>query len=127
MLSAAKHSESSAAFAEATKILTATIEKLNAVVEKVFDGNAVFVAVTVAEHRAIRTKRQAPGEEVEVSFKFIEHEMKLMMNCVLGQRKSLQSRRVDIEELPSCVQHHLLVFVCVHLRSYRNLTCIEQC
>jgi acetoin utilization deacetylase AcuC-like enzyme len=66
MLSAGKHSESSPAFVEATKILTATIEKLNAVVEKVFGGNAVFVVVTVGEHHAIRTKRQADGD---VSFK----------------------------------------------------------
>lgn len=63
MLAASKNSESSAAFAEATKILTATIEKLNAVVEKIFDNDAVFVVVTVAEHHAIRTKRQAPGED----------------------------------------------------------------
>lgn len=67
-LSAAKHAETSPAFLEAIKILTAAIEKLNDVTKKVYDNNAVFVVVTVTEHHAIRTKRQTPpaGEVVSV-------------------------------------------------------------
>jgi len=52
-----KHPESSAAAAEAAKLLTSTIEKLNAAVEKVFDGNAVFAVITLGE-RHVRSKRQ---------------------------------------------------------------------
>lgn len=62
-----KHDESSAAVAEATKLLISTIEKLNAAVEKVYDGNAVFVVITVDEH--IRSKRQVtppPAESVRM-------------------------------------------------------------
>lgn len=55
MLSA-KHAESAGASAEATKLLTSTIEKLNAAVSKVYDGNAVFAVITVAEHH-VRSKR----------------------------------------------------------------------
>lgn len=58
-----KHDESSPAYAEAAKLLVATIEKLNASIEKVFDGNAIFSVVTVGEHH-IRSKRQAKQEDV---------------------------------------------------------------
>lgn len=60
MLSA-KHAESSGASAEATKMLISSIEKLNAAVSKVYDGNAVFTVITVPEHH-VRSKRQAPAE-----------------------------------------------------------------
>jgi hypothetical protein len=53
----AKHAESSAASSEAIKLLVATIEKLNAVVQKVYNGEAVFSVVTVSEHH-VRSKRQ---------------------------------------------------------------------
>ena len=53
----------SPAYAEATKMLTSTIEKLNAAVEKVFDSNAVFAVITL-EERHVRSKRQATGETV---------------------------------------------------------------
>lgn len=62
MLSA-KHAESSAASSEAIKLLTASIEKLNAAIQKVYKGNAVFAVITVAEHHT-RSKRQAEGEPV---------------------------------------------------------------
>lgn len=62
MLSA-EHSESSAAIAEATKLLITTVEKLNAAVEKVFNGNAVFAVITVEEHH-VRSKREAKEGEV---------------------------------------------------------------
>jgi renin receptor len=58
-----KHSDSSAAVDEAAKLLTASIEQLKAAVVKSFDGNAVFVVVTL-EERHVRSKRQAtPVEE----------------------------------------------------------------
>lgn len=57
MLSA-KHSESSAASSEATKLLTSTIEKLNAAIAKVYDGKSVFAVIVVPEHH-VRSKRQA--------------------------------------------------------------------
>lgn len=62
-LSAAKHSETSPAFVEATKILSDAIEKLNAVTEKVYNSNGLFVVVTVVEHQRIRSKRQAQPED----------------------------------------------------------------
>jgi hypothetical protein len=65
-LSAAKHSETSPAFVEAIKILTAAIEKLNTAAEKAYKNNDVFVVVTVVEHQKIRSKRQAT-EPVDVS------------------------------------------------------------
>lgn len=58
-----KHSESSAASSEASKLLVATIEKLNAAVKKAFNGNVLFAVVTVDEHH-VRSKREA--KEVEV-------------------------------------------------------------
>lgn len=56
----AEHSESTPAIAEAEKLLIATIEKLNAAVEKAYGGNAVFAVITVDEHQThVRSKRQA--------------------------------------------------------------------
>jgi len=63
-----KRSDSSPALAEATKLLTSTIEKLNAAVEKVFDGNAVFAVITLDERQVAvgeshsRSKRQTTNE-----------------------------------------------------------------
>lgn len=67
-LTAAKHLESSPAFVEATKILTAAIGNLNSVVEKVYGNSAVVAVVTVTEHHQIRAKRQTSPEGGAVSF-----------------------------------------------------------
>lgn len=71
----------SPAYAEATKILAATIEKLNAAVEKVFDGNAVFAVITL-EERHVRSKRQATGETVR--FLLPIPSCKCLLNSVSG-------------------------------------------
>lgn len=81
-LSAAKHTETSPAFLEAIKILSAAIEKLNAVTKKVYDNNAVFVVVTVTEHHAIRTKRQTPPAGEVVSVKFIINSSKIIFGLI---------------------------------------------
>lgn len=65
MLSA-KHSESTAATTEATKILVDSIESLRAAASKANNGNTVVAVITVAEHH--RAKRQAePTDDVSLS------------------------------------------------------------
>lgn len=65
MLSA-KHSESTAATTEATKMLVDSIESLKAAASKANNGNTVVAVITVAEHH--RAKRQAePTDDVSLS------------------------------------------------------------
>lgn len=62
----AKHSESSAASTEATKMLVDSIEALEAAASKANNGNTVVAVITVAEHH--RAKRQAePTEDVSLT------------------------------------------------------------
>lgn len=75
-----KHSDSSAAVDEAAKLLTATIEQLRAAVVKSFDGNAVFVVVTL-EERLVRSKRQVepPVEEVSDEKSLLSPELQIIL------------------------------------------------
>lgn len=57
-------SSKSSSYAEASKLLTSTIEKLNVAVQKLYQNNAVVAVVTVdSHHHHSRSKRQA--EEVK--------------------------------------------------------------
>lgn len=57
-------SSKSSSYAEASKLLTSTIEKLNAAVQKLYKNNAVVAVVTVdSHHHHSRSKRQAAPKQ----------------------------------------------------------------
>lgn len=110
------------AITEATKILTATIAKLNSAVVKVYSGNAVFAVISVNEHHS-RSKRQtAPTEVSRWSLKYQhEHQFEFLV------LESLQPGCVDRRRLPSHLQHHVLVHHHLCVLTSRHFARLEQC
>lgn len=111
---------------EATKLLAATITKLNAAVAKVYGGSAVFAVVAVEEHHS-RSKRQVTPPPPVSCLSLRNSIESFDKNPVLDQQQSPQPRCVDWRWLPSHLQHHVLVHHHLCVLTPRHLARLEQC